>query len=153
MYQTGEVRKQAEEAKKAEIKLAQLNSKVKNNILNKMADSLLSGMDTILEANALDMQNGREKGLKASFLDRLLLTDERIKAIAEGMRSVTVLADPIGEIVSGRTLPNGLTIAKVRVPLGVIGIIYEARPNVTADAIALCIKSGNAVVLKGAAKQ
>ncbi len=149
MYQTGEVRKQAEQAKEAEIKLAQLNSGIKNTILNKMADGLIAGMDAILEANALDMQNGREKGLKASFLDRLLLTDERIKGIAAGMRSVTSLADPVGEIVSGRTLPNGLTITKVRVPLGVIGIIYEARPNVTADAIALCIKSGNSVVLKG----
>ena len=149
MYQTGEVRKQAELAKQAEIQLAQLNSQVKNNILNKMADGLIAGTGAILDANEQDMQNGREKGLKASFLDRLLLTEERIQGIAEGMRSVTGLADPIGEIVSGRTLANGLTITKVRVPLGVIGIIYEARPNVTADAIALCIKSGNAVVLKG----
>ncbi len=149
MYQAGEVRKQAELAKKAEVQLAQIDSQVKNTILNKMAEALVAGTDVILEANAQDMQSGREKGLKASFLDRLLLTDDRIKGIAAGMRSVTNLTDPIGEIMGGRTLPNGLTITKVRVPLGVIGIIYEARPNVTADAIALCIKSGNAVVLKG----
>lgn len=149
MYQEGAVRKQAQQAKDAEIELALLRANVKNAILTKMADGLLAGMGKILEANALDMKNGREKAMKESFLDRLLLTEDRIRGIAEGLRKVTELSDPVGEIVSGRTLPNGLTITKVRVPLGVIGIIYESRPNVTADAVALCIKSGNAVVLKG----
>ena len=149
MYIEGEVRKQATAAKKAEIKLALLSTETKNKILLKMAEGLMNSIDAILEANAVDMQAGRENGLKEAFLDRLLLTDDRIAAIAQGLRSVVALQDPVGEILSGRTLSNGLTITKVRVPLGVIGIVYESRPNVTADAIALCIKSGNAVVLKG----
>lgn len=149
MYIEGEVRKQATAAKKAEIKLALLSTETKNKILLKMAEGLMNSIDAILEANAVDMQAGRENGLKEAFLDRLLLTDDRIAAIAQGLRSVVALQDPVGEILSGRTLSNGLTITKVRVPLGVIAIVYESRPNVTADAIALCIKSGNAVVLKG----
>ena len=103
----------------------------------------------ILAANATDMENGRQGGLKDSFLDRLLLTHERLAQMAEGIRQVADLEDPVGKVLSGRTLSNGLTITKVTVPLGLIGIIYEARPNVTADAIALCVKSGNAVILKG----
>ena len=143
------VREQAREAKYAEIDLALLSDKIKNKILFAMADALIIEQGRILNANALDMKLGREKGMRGSFLDRLLLTDVRLEAIAEGLRKVAQLPDPVGQIVDGRTLPNGLTITKVKVPLGLIGIIYEARPNVTADAIGLCIKSGNAVILKG----
>jgi glutamate-5-semialdehyde dehydrogenase len=143
------VREQAQKAKQAEVDLALLSDQVKNKILFAMADALINEQGRILAANALDMKAGREKGMRGSFLDRLLLTDVRLESIAEGLRKVAQLPNPVGQIVDGRTLPNGLTITKIKVPLGVIGIIYEARPNVTADAIGLCIKSGNAVILKG----
>jgi glutamate-5-semialdehyde dehydrogenase len=143
------VREQAREAKYAEIDLALLSDQIKNKILFAMADALIIEQSRILNANALDMKMGREKGMRDSFLDRLLLTDVRLEAIADGLRKVAQLPNPVGQIIDGRTLPNGLTITKVKVPLGLIGIIYEARPNVTADAIGLCIKSGNAVILKG----
>jgi len=149
MYQTGDVRKQAVLAKEASLELSQLNSDCKAKILLAMADGILTEQEFILQANAEDMAHGKETGLKASFLDRLLLTEERLQGIAIGLRQVAVLPDPVGEIISGCTRPNGLTITKVRVPIGLIGIIYEARPNVTADAIALCIRSGNSVILKG----
>ncbi len=149
MYQTGDVRKQAQAAKTAAIELSLLKSDVKAKILLAMAEGILAEKGVILKANAQDMEHGKEHGLKASFLDRLLLTEDRLKGIAEGLRQVAALPDPVGEILSGCTRPNGLTITKVRVPIGLIGIIYEARPNVTADAVALCIRSGNAVILKG----
>ena len=149
MYQKGDVRKQAVLAKNAGVELSLIKSDVKANILLAMADGILAEKDFILQANAADMKNGKAKGLKESFLDRLLLTEDRLKGIAEGLRQVAALPDPVGEILSGCTRPNGLTITKVRVPIGLIGIIYEARPNVTADAIALCIRSGNSVILKG----
>lgn len=114
-----------------------------------MADALLAKTDFIIEANDRDMQAARENGMKESMQDRLRLTPERIEGMAEGLRQVAALPDPVGNVIGGQTLANGLKITKVRVPLGVIGIIYEARPNVTADAIGLCLKSGNAVVLKG----
>ena len=149
MYEVGMVRTQGEAAKKASLELGILNTRVKNAILESMADGLLAEEKAILEANAVDMEEGRKSGLRDSLLDRLLLTHDRLVQMAKGIRQVAGLPDPVGRILSGANLANGLTITKISVPLGVIGIIYEARPNVTADAIALCVKSGNAVILKG----
>ena len=143
------IREQAEQAAAAARKLAAISPDVKNKALNAMADALLAEKEAILAANALDIEAGKAKNMKASLIDRLLLTEARIADMAEGLRQVASLRDPVGEIISGSTLPNGLTVTKIRVPLGVIGIIYEARPNVTADAIGLCLKSGNATILKG----
>lgn len=114
-----------------------------------MAQALLEHQQEILTANSCDMQQAAAKGMKSSMLDRLKLTAERIACMADGLRQVAALPDPVGNVLDGKTLPNGLSITKVRVPIGVIGIIYEARPNVTADAAGLCLKSGNAVILKG----
>ena len=139
----------AQAAKKAAAKLAVTGTAVKNAALLAMAEALEAKQDEILAANAVDMQNAAAKGMKSSMLDRLKLTAERISGMADGLRQVAGLADPIGNVIDGKTLPNGLQITKIRVPLGVIGIIYEARPNVTADAAGLCLKSGNAVILKG----
>jgi glutamate-5-semialdehyde dehydrogenase len=136
-------------AKKAAAKLAITPATVKNNALAAMADALEAGAEAILAANAADMAAGREKGMSAALLDRLALTKARIADMALGLRQLAALPDPVGETVEGWQRPNGLAIAKVRVPLGVIGIIYEARPNVTADAAGLCLKSGNAVILRG----
>ena len=136
-------------AKKAAAKLAVTSTAVKNKALLAMAEALLAKQEEILAANALDMERAAAKGMKSSMLDRLKLTAARIEGMADGLRQVANLPDPVGNVLDGKTLANGLTITKVRVPLGVIGIIYEARPNVTADAAGLCLKSGNAVVLKG----
>ena len=114
-----------------------------------MAAALEVQQSEILAANERDMTAAAAKGMKSSMLDRLKLTAERISGMADGLRQVAGLADPVGNVIDGKTLPNGLHITKIRVPLGVIGIIYEARPNVTADAAGLCLKSGNAVILKG----
>ena len=143
------VKMKAMAAKKAAAKLAVINTAVKNQALLAMADALEKNQDTILAANALDMGCATAKGMKSSMLDRLKLTAERIKGMADGLRQVAALPDPVGNVVGGCTLANGLNVTKIRVPLGVIGIIYEARPNVTADAAGLCLKSGNVVVLKG----
>lgn len=143
------VKAKAEAAHKAACALGVVSAAVKNKALLAMADALLAKTDFIIEANDRDMQAARENGMKESMQDRLRLTPERIEGMAEGLRQVAALPDPVGNVVGGQTLANGLKITKVRVPLGVIGIIYEARPNVTADAIGLCLKSGNAVVLKG----
>lgn len=143
------VRAKAEAAHKAACALGVVSAAVKNKALLAMADALLAKTDFIIEANYRDMQAARENGMKESMQDRLRLTPERIEGMAEGLRQVAALPDPVGNVIGGQTLANGLKITKVRVPLGVIGIIYEARPNVTADAIGLCLKSGNAVVLKG----
>lgn len=129
--------------------LANLSTLKKNELLMNMADKLEKDCEYILLENKKDLDTAHEKGISLSMMDRLRLTPERIKAMADGVRQVASLNDPIGEILSGKTLPNGLVIKKIRVPLGVIGIIYESRPNVTVDAIALCIKSGNAVILRG----
>ena len=129
------IREQAEAASAAAKKLAGVSAAVKNEALCRMAAALLQQQTEILAANAEDMAAGREKQLKDSLLDRLLLSPERLADMAEGLRQVAALQDPVGEIIGGSTLPNGLTVTKIRVPLGVIGIIYEARPNVTADAI------------------
>lgn len=143
------VKSKAMAAKKAAAKLAVTNTAVKNKALLAMAEALEKEQEAILAANALDMERAEAKGMKSSMLDRLKLTPERIGGMADGLRQVAGLPDPVGNVVGGSTLANGLRVTKVRVPLGVIGIIYEARPNVTADAAGLCLKSGNAVILKG----
>ncbi|WP_440442275.1 glutamate-5-semialdehyde dehydrogenase, partial [Phascolarctobacterium succinatutens] len=133
----------------AAAKLAVTSTAVKNAALLAMATALEAQQSEILAANERDMTAAAAKGMKSSMLDRLKLTAERISGMADGLRQVAGLADPVGNVIDGKTLPNGLHITKIRVPLGVIGIIYEARPNVTADAAGLCLKSGNAVILKG----
>ena len=143
------VKTKAAAAKKAASKLAVTSTAVKNKALLAMAQALLDKQEEILAANAFDMENAAAKGMKSSMLDRLKLTEARIEGMADGLRQVANLPDPVGNVLDGKMLANGLQITKVRVPLGVIGIIYEARPNVTADAAGLCLKSGNAVVLKG----
>jgi len=138
-----------EKAKKASYKLSVLSSTEKNHALQKIAARLLEKGDEILKANALDIENAKEKGITGALIDRLTLNSERIKAMAEGVEQIVSLPDPVGEVVSMWRRPNGLQIGQQRVPIGVIGIIYEARPNVTVDAAALCLKSGNAVILRG----
>ena len=143
------VKAKAQAAKQAAAKLAVTSTAVKNAALLAMAAALEVQQAEILAANERDMTTAAAKGMKSSMLDRLKLTAERISGMADGLRQVAGLADPVGNVIDGNTLPNGLHITKIRVPLGVIGIIYEARPNVTADAAGLCLKSGNAVILKG----
>ncbi|MBQ8795335.1 MAG: glutamate-5-semialdehyde dehydrogenase [Clostridia bacterium] len=122
---------------------------LKDKALLSIADALIENTDYILEENAKDLQAGKDAGLSESLLDRLALSEERIRGMAEGARQVASLPDPCGRILTGSKLKNGLEVSKVTVPLGVIGIIYEARPNVTADSAVLCLKSGNAVILRG----
>lgn len=143
------VKAKAQAAKQAAEKLAVTSTAVKNAAILAMAAALEAQQSEILAANERDMTAAAAKGMKSSMLDRLKLTAERISGMADGLRQVASLADPVGNVIDGKTLPNGLHITKIRVPLGVIGIIYEARPNVTADAAGLCLKSGNAVILKG----
>lgn len=143
------VKAKAQAAKQAAAKLAVTSTAVKNAALLAMAAALEMQQAEILAANERDMAAATANGMKSSMLDRLKLTAERIGGMADGLRQVAGLADPVGNVIDGKTLPNGLHITKIRVPLGVIGIIYEARPNVTADAAGLCLKSGNAVILKG----
>lgn len=143
------VKAKAQAAKQAAAKLAVTSTAVKNAALLAMAAALEAQQAEILAANERDMTAAAAKGMKSSMLDRLKLTAERISGMADGLRQVAGLADSVGNVIDGKTLPNGLHITKIRVPLGVIGIIYEARPNVTADAAGLCLKSGNAVILKG----
>lgn len=129
--------------------LAIASTDAKNRALLAMADAILSDEAAILAANAIDLKNGRESGLAGSFIDRLTLNPQRVAAIADGIRAIAELKDPVGELIAEWDRPNGLHIERVRTPLGVIGVIYESRPNVTADAGALCLKSGNAVILRG----
>ncbi len=136
-------------AKKAALELSCLSTRVKNQALLAMADALESNVSIILESNEKDRKAGLDGGMNAALMDRLTLSESRIGDMAAGLREVAALPDPVGEVMEGWRLPNGLDIKKLRVPLGVIGIIYEARPNVTVDAAALCIKSGNAVILRG----
>lgn len=138
-----------ENAKEAEVILRSLGTAKKNQVLEAVADALVKNTDTLLQANFIDVENGRSNHMPEGLVDRLLLTSERIAAMSEGLRQVAALEDPIGEVIGMKKRPNGLLIGQKRVPLGVIGIIYEARPNVTADAFALCFKTGNAVILKG----
>lgn len=126
-----------------------LDTNTKNRALLAAADALIQEQDVIIAENAKDMENGRKNQMPAGMLDRLLLTGERIAQMAEGLRQVASLEDPVGEVLGMKKRPNGLMIGQKRVPLGVVGIIYEARPNVTADAFALCFKTGNVVILKG----
>ncbi len=140
---------QAKEAKEAAKQLAHIGSTVKNQALLAMADALEENTEEILKFNQMDMEYGRNNDLPESLLDRLLLTEERIAGMAQGLHEVAQFDDPIGEMLEMKQRPNGLKIGQVRVPLGVIGIIYEARPNVTADAAGLCLKAGNAVLLRG----
>ncbi len=136
-------------ARAASRRLAALDTATKDAALHAIADALLARTPEILEANARDMDSGRENGLSAALLDRLELTAERIAAIAAQVRDIAALKDPVGELIDGGRLPNGLDVKKVRTPLGVVAVVYEARPNVTIDAAALCLKSGNAIVLRG----
>lgn len=136
-------------AKDAAQKLVSISTITKNNALDAIADALVARTDEILEANRLDIDSAEENGVKKTMIDRLRLTPERIKGIADGVREVRALNDPIGEVINMKTRPNGLQIGKKRVPMGVIAIIYEARPNVTVDAAVLCLKTSNAVILRG----
>ena len=136
-------------ARKAARQLALASTVKKDNFLNLLADFLLSGMDSILAANSLDVADGQEDGLSPALIDRLTLNPTRLQAIASDLRKVTGLPDPVGEQFDASILQNGLKIHKQRVPLGVIAAIYEARPNVTIDIIGLAIKTGNAVILRG----
>ncbi len=138
-----------ERAVAAKYSLQKLSEAEKNLALEKVADALVAQTAQLITANCLDMKAGEEKGMNSGLLDRLRLTEERIKGMAEGLKQVVSLSDPVGEVLETFKRPNGLVVEKRRVPLGVIGIIYESRPNVTADAFGLCFKSGNAVILKG----
>ncbi|MDZ7662233.1 glutamate-5-semialdehyde dehydrogenase [Thiohalophilus sp.] len=137
------------QARQASRAMARAGTNQKNAALQAMAEALEAGREALLAANREDLQAGRDKGLDAALLDRLELNDERIAAMAEGLRQIAALPDPVGEISDMAYRPSGIQVGKMRVPLGVIGIIYESRPNVTADAAALCLKSGNAAILRG----
>lgn len=138
-----------EKAKQAETVLRTLSANQKNKVLTTAADYLVANMKMLLEANHRDIELAKEKGMAPGLVDRLLLTEARIAQMAEGLRQIAELEDPIGEVLSMKPRPNGLLIGQKRVPLGVIGIIYESRPNVTADAFGLCFKAGNVVILRG----
>lgn len=136
-------------ARDCQFKMNLLSTEVKNEALVKVADALVANAATLLEANRLDVEASRANGVKESLIDRLTLTEDRIKSMAEGLVQISELNDPIGEEIEEFDRPNGLNIHKVRVPMGVIGIIYESRPNVTADAFGLCFKASNVSVLRG----
>ncbi|MGW1678047.1 glutamate-5-semialdehyde dehydrogenase [Saccharopolyspora sp. NPDC002376] len=139
----------ARRAKRAAAELAQATRSTKDELLHAMADALVKRAPEILAANERDVANGRESGMPEGLIDRLSLSAERIEAMADGLRTVAGLPDPVGEVVRGNVLPNGLQLQQVRVPLGVVGIVYEGRPNVTVDAAGLTLKAGNAVLLRG----
>ncbi len=145
------VKELASEAKGASRVLIGLDTAAKNKALAAVAKQLLTDRVSILQANELDLQNGQEAGLSSSLLDRLALQDNRLQDMVEGLHQVAELPDPVGEVMESWTRPNGLQINKVRVPMGVVGMVYEARPNVTVDTFALCLKAGNAVLLRGSA--
>lgn len=136
-------------ARQAAFELSQLSTQEKNRALQIIADQLEAKQDEILRENAKDIENAREKGISEAIIDRLLLTPERLKGIANDVRHVISLADPVGKIIDGSVLDSGLKLERLRVPVGVIGTIYEARPNVTIDVASLCLKTGNAVILRG----
>lgn len=136
-------------AKAASRQLMITGSAAKDRALRQIAEDLLIHQEEILAANRQDLDNGEANGIRPVMLDRLRLTKERLESIAASVREVAALPDPVGEVLDGSVRPNGLEIQKVRVPMGVIGIIYESRPNVTVDAAALCLKSGNACILRG----
>lgn len=136
-------------AKDASYELMNMSTEIKNNALKIISDNLEKHSTEIIEANKNDIKNSREKGISETMIDRLMLNEERIKGIAAGVRQIIDLEDPVGEVLSMKKRPNGLIIGQKRVPIGVIGIIYESRPNVTVDAAVLCLKSSNAVILRG----
>jgi len=144
-----ELEEKGKAARAASRRLAFLDTEVKNKALLSIAEALLSRQNEILAANNLDSKEAGSSGMNAAMLDRLMLSSSRLEAIAQDVKAVAALPDPVGEILEERTLPNGLQLSKKRVPLGVIGAIYESRPNVTVDISALCLKSGNAVILRG----
>ncbi len=146
MLTLNEIGNNALNAKKA---LARISEKEKNNILNTTAKALLDNAETIIKANKIDVDNAEQNGVRGSLIDRLTLNKERIEGMADGLEQVAKLPDPIGEVLNMKTLPNGLIVGQKRVPMGVIGIIYEARPNVTSDAFVLCLKAGRAVIIRG----
>jgi glutamate-5-semialdehyde dehydrogenase len=143
------IRTIAADARQASFVMARLGTTAKNDLLLAMARSLTDHTAELIEENRKDLESGAAKGLSDAMLDRLMLNETRITAMADGLREVAVLPDPVGEVTGMRKRPNDLMVGKMRIPLGVIGIIYEARPNVTADAAALCLKSGNGVILRG----
>ena len=143
------VQNKARAARAAARTLALCSTRMKNEALMLMARGLEEKTPAILDANRADLERTRATGVTRAFLDRLTLTEGRIEAMAAGLREIAALPDPVGETVEAWRRPNGIEIARVRVPLGVIGFIYESRPNVTADAAGLCVKSGNAVILRG----
>jgi glutamate-5-semialdehyde dehydrogenase len=136
-------------ARRAARALARIDTDTKNAALGAIAQALSDELSAILEANVSDMEAGRAAGLSDVLLDRLRLDEQRVQAMATAVRDIAALPDPVGEVIDGQRLPNGLDVRKVRVPLGVVAVVYEARPNVTIDATALCLKSGNAIVLRG----
>ncbi|MCK9857483.1 glutamate-5-semialdehyde dehydrogenase [Paenibacillus sp. ATY16] len=144
-----EVRQKATLAQAAASIMNKMTTEQKNTALTAMADALIENQASIIEANKKDLERGRENGTSPSLLDRLALNEARVADIAEGLRQVVELPDPVGELLEQFDRPNGLRVEKTRVPLGVIGMIYEARPNVTVDAVGLCLKTGNCVVLRG----
>ena len=139
----------AKAAREASFRLASVDSAVKDKVLQRMADALEAGADGLKKENAKDLEAGKEKGLTDAMLDRLTLSDKVIKGMAGGLREVAALKDPVGEVSDLSVMASGIRVGRMRIPLGVVGIIYESRPNVTADAAGLCLKSGNAVVLRG----
>jgi len=146
---TTDIKQIAKSARQASLKLASIDTNVKNRALLSMAEGLLKDADAIKEANKKDIKAAEGKGLSKAMLDRLTVSDKVLKGMADGIKEVVALPDPVGEITRMWKRPNGLLVGRMRIPIGVIGIIYEARPNVTADAAALCLKSGNAVILRG----
>ena len=144
-----QVKNIAREARQASFVMARLGTDVKNRMLMAMSDALENQAAALIAENAKDLDTGRQKGLSAAMLDRLMLDEKRIMGVADALREVAALPDPVGEVTRMWKRPNELMVGKMRIPLGVIGIIYEARPNVTADAAALCLKAGNCVVLRG----
>ena len=144
-----ELTQKAQAAKAAQRKLAHLSTEIKNRALQGIADALTANEKEILQANRQDLDDARAAGMDQAMQDRLLLDADRLKGMAGDMRTVASLPDPVGEVIDARVLPNGLRIERRRVPLGVIGTIFESRPNVTSDISSLCLKSGNAVILRG----
>ncbi len=149
MTVTEQILQIASDARSAAQVLGSLSAAVKNELLQKMADSLLNNSEQLATENEKDLIAAREAGLAPAMIDRLVLDGPRVRAMADGLREVAELPDPVGEVTGMRRRPNGLQVGRMRIPLGVIGIIYESRPNVTADAAGLCLKSGNAVILRG----
>ena len=148
---SGYIEEMGKKAKEASKKLLTLDTRIKNKALVMIAEELINKKEKIKEANRIDLENGKKEGLSFALLDRLELTDKRIEAMSQGLMEIAAFTDPIGEILTGWKHKNGMTIEKKRVPLGVLGIIYESRPNVTIDSAGLAIKSSNAVILRGSA--